>query len=1265
MLCAVAATAVLPSVALAQEVVMRRPLPFSQRAAGQTDWHTTPWVSMQNGSPVADGQRCGVYTDQRTVTCRKPDGSVVGDYFCTAPKPSSEMQAEHREGCTYAWSVQDWQDPGDACTAAETQTRAVSCLRGVDSAPVADSFCGGARPETSRQVPDYSSCSYSWRAGQFVDPGAGCTLTERQDRQVSCIRDLDQAVSADTLCDASSRPATFQIVRDDAACTYRWDSGAFVDPGASCTRSETQTRSVRCLSSLGDEVVGDDKCSGAKPAATQMVEDYASCTYSAVNWTDAGWSSTCSATAVHNEKADCQRSNDGGEIVPAATCAANGVEVTRQSTLPNYDSCANSWATAAFVDPGPSCTASEVQTRAVWCRRDLDDAVQDDAQCTPATRPSSSQSVTDYSGCSYSAVNWSAWSYGSTCSAGTTRTQTAQCRRSDGTIVPGADCVANGVAVSVTESGVSNYSTCSNSWATGTPVDPGASCTANEVRTQAVWCKRDLDGSVQPDASCNAAVRPAATINAGADYSGCSYSAVNWSAWTNASTCSAGTTRTRTATCQRSDGTSVAASECTSRSVAVSQTESGIVDYSGCTYDWAGLTFQDPGASCGSETWTRTPYCSRSLDSAAVADSFCASKGAKPASTDVRTDYSGCGYAAVNWSAWTNASTCSNNTTRTRTATCQRSDGTAVAASECTSRGIALSETQSGIVDVSTCTNSWSAGAPVDPGASCTANEFQTRSVVCKRDLDGTVLPDASCNAATRPSSTVNAGADYSGCGYSAVNWSAWTNASTCSNNTTRTRTATCQRSDGTAAAASECTSRGIALSETQGGIVDVSTCSNSWATGAPVDPGASCTANETQTRSVWCKRDLDGAVLADASCDAGSRPAAAVNAGADYSGCTFTPVDGGYGACDGTNRPHYWSCQRSDGTGGFPAANCGKSNPEYENCYSYALSPQQTSCSNGQQTVTNRCIRSDGQQVASSFCGVPATTVQSCSSYSWYQSGFGAFGACQAPGVQYQYQTVYCQQNFGGSTSQVDDSLCGGGKPATQNSQSCGYYSYRWVEGGFSDWNTHCGSATRTQAVWCFRNPDNAYMPDQTQCYQTVGNPPASTQSAYVVDGCGYTPSYGGFGACSSGSQSQSMTSCTRSDGVGVDVSECINRGNPATRSQACASAACTSWSQSWDPGSPGCGGTVLGYAPLNAAYGANNTDGNSQDLATAQAFCTARGASCCAIVNYGTPDGYNTPLNVYVYATSGPPNSAPLAQIYATGGGYYTNHYTSSCTK
>src|SRR3546814_19015152 len=76
----------------------------------------------------------------------------------------------------------------------------------------------------------------------------------------------------------------------------------------------------------------------------------------------------------------------------------------------------------------------------------------------------------------------------------------------------------------------------------------------------------------------------------------------------------------------------------------------------------------------------------------------------------------------ASWSAW--ASTCSPNATRTRTYDWRRSDGTIVPDGECTSRGISLSESETGAV-YSGCSYNWQTGAWSGYNSSCSANATQ------------------------------------------------------------------------------------------------------------------------------------------------------------------------------------------------------------------------------------------------------------------------------------------------------------------------------------------------------------------------------------------------------------------------------------------------------------------------------------------------------------------------------------------------------------
>ena len=1013
---------------------MRRPMPVS-RSATSAAWSMTPWVIYDGQTAIDVSRACGDYVERREVSCRSPGGDLVDEYFCGgASRPEASRTARHDEGCTYSWNTGDWRDPGAACTLAEDQSRRVSCLRDTDKAVMPDSMCQGARPDDHRQVEDFSTCTYSWDHGVWRDPGASCTNAERQTRDVTCHRDLDKVVVDGSNCSPGDRPAETQDVRDVSGCTYAWKPGAFVDPGPACTRSETQTRDVTCRRSLNDELAPDASCTSPRPATTQVVEDYATCGFTAVEPTAWTPSSTCSATATKTRTFKCQRSNDGGEIVTDALCATAKVPLTETVDEANYSTCSNGWVESGFADPGANC-GDETWTQTVTCKRDLDKQVMPDASCT-ATKPATTSVRYDTSSCGYSAINWTAWSYGSTCSASTTRTQTATCRRSDGQDVAASECTSRGIAVSRTESGVSNYDGCSSSWKGSGYVDPGNSC-GPETWTQTVSCRRDLDQALMPDASCSGA-KPSATEGGHTDYSGCDYTYGAFGPYGGwASQCAASTTRTSSRTCYRSDGAVADPSLCVAKGRGQpTQTETGS-NYSGCSYSWSYSGFADPGASCtAAETHTRTSWCKRDLDGAVVADGMCSGQAQQSLTMNAGADYSGCGYSAVNWTGYTPNDTCSSSATKTRTAQCRRGDGTIVSGTECTSRGIAVSETVAE-PNYSTCSNSWRGSGYVDPGASCGA-ETWTQTVTCKRDLDNAVMPDSACTGA-KPSTTEGGHTDYSGCSYSYGAWSGYSWNDTCSASATATRTRTCYRQDGAAA------------------------------------PSSSCTGSASESY-----------------------------AAENYSGCSYTPVS------------------------------------------------SQDACVNGTQTVNNSCRRvQTGQIVAASFCGLSSTSTQNCTSYSWQAGGFGGFGSCQADSRQYQYRDVYCESRNGSSVGRADDSLCGGGKPTNVNSQGCTYAG--WQQSGWGAYSSSCGSAVRYMNYQCVRTSDGAVIAD-AECSNRYGGKPSVADSTYNTYGCGYTPTYGGFGSCQPDNQSYaSMSACTRSDGQGVDLSECVNRGNPNPRTASC----------------------------------------------------------------------------------------------------------------
>lgn len=1348
-----------PVAALAQDVVMRRPIPKSMSVNGGASWQATPWVIYDgSNNPVNAGDACGDYVERRVVSCVDGSGKKIDEMFCRGQeKPASERQARHDAGCTYSWQTGQFVDPGDSCTLNETQTRSVTCQRDQDSVVMSDSFCTTPKPDTTRTVEDFATCTHSWKTGAYVDPGASCTNTERQERKVSCERDLDKVEVTDGMCDAGARPQDFQLVRDISACTYAWKTGEFQDPGPSCTRSETQTRSVTCHRSLNEELASDASCNAAsKPTTTQTVEDYATCSFTAVQWTEWSPSSTCSAEATKTRTAKCQRSNDGGEIVPDQMCIDAGVALSETVPEANYSSCTNSWDRSGFVDPGDNC-GPETWTQTVWCKRDLDNHVMPDASCNAALRPPTTEVAHDISSCGYTPTNWSGWSWNSTCSATATRTRKAQCLRGDGQTVADAECTGRGVALteSVTEP---NYSTCTSSWSYNAWGDPGASCTAAEPQYRSAWCRRDLDGAAMPDASCDAAQREPLSRRV-ADYSGCEpfwHIASNWGNWS--STCSTSATRTREIGCFRTETNCAPGSagywenlgngNC-SRKIGnadcqaypnstragyspASASETAAI-YASCSNSWDYSAFVDPGNSCGNETWTRTARCRRDLDDATMPDASC---GARESLTDTRYDVSGCGYSPDNWSGWNWNSQCSATATRTRTAQCRRGDGQIVPNAECTNRGVSLTESVTE-PNYSTCTSSWAYNAWGDPGASCTAAEPQYRSAWCRRDLDGAAMPDAACNVAQRESlsrtvadysgcqpfyweasnwsnwsSTCSANAtrtrdigcfrgetnctpgspnywsdwgngncarridisecqayptstregfspasgtetaaiystcsnswdysafvdpgnscgnetwtrtarcrrdldnatmpdascgarqsltdtryDVSGCGYSAVSWSGWSWNSQCSATATRTRTAQCQRGDGQIVPNAECTNRGVALSESVQ-EPNYSACTSNWAYGGWGDPGASCTAAETQYRSAWCRRDLDGAAMPDASCNAAQREGLSRTV-ADYSGCQpFWYDASGWGNWSSTcsanaTRTREIGCFRGE-------SNCTPGTPGYwsdwgngycarrisnAECQAYPTSTREgyspasgtetaaiySSCSNswarsgfvdpgnncGYETWTQSvwCKRDlDGAVQPDAACNAstrPSNTevaydISACGYSPANWSGWSWNSNCSSAAVR--TRTAQCQRSDGQIVGNAECTNRGVG--LTESVQEANYSacSNSWAESGFVDPGNSCGNETWTQSVWCKRDLDGAWQPDAS-C--NAGNRPAWTSVRYDVSGCGYyAVNWTGWNwnsSCSPNAVRTRTAQCQRGDGHIVDNAECTNRG-------------------------------------------------------------------------------------------------------------------------
>jgi hypothetical protein len=377
-----------------------------------------------------------------------------------------------------------------------------------------------------------------------------------------------------------------------------------------------------------------------------------------------------------------------------------------------------------------------------------------------------------------------------------------------GQIVANTECTSRGVNLTETQTGAV-YDSCSYNWAQGGFGGWSSGCSTTAMRTQSVWCRRDVDGAAVADSFCNASTRPASSETS-AQYGSCSYSAGGsvsaWSGWS--STCSGSATRTRTYQCVRSNdgGQIVANSECTSRGVNLSETETSAV-YSGCSYNWAQGGWSGWSSGC-SNTATRTQsvWCRRDVDGATVADSNC-NAGTRPPSSETSGQYGSCTYAAGGsvsaWSGW--ASGCSSNTTRTRTYQCIRSNdgGQVVASTECTGRGINLTETQSGANYASCSYRIEDAGL-----GACQTNNTAPHYWRCIRNETGEQVDSATYCGRSNPT--------YDSCSYPwgyTASYGGWSACNSGSQSRTMTQ---CQRSDGASVASSYCNSAGYPSTQTQ-----------------------------------------------------------------------------------------------------------------------------------------------------------------------------------------------------------------------------------------------------------------------------------------------------------------------------------------------------------------------------------------------------------------------------------------------------------------
>jgi len=654
----------------------------------------------------------------------------------------------------------------------------------------------------------------------------------------------------------------------------------------------------------------------------------------------------------------------------------------------------------------------------------------------------------------------------------------------------------------------------------------------------------------------------------------------------NVSTCSSACgsgTRTTSYQCQdissydfNGSGYGAPESDASCSGTKPSSSSAACTNYSGCSYDWvkpavsstilqktvSGKTYPKGAVvDCSYVNRTFSPYCQRAGSPAvqlpAGDHAFC--RNDLPDYAQVAAgDPDALGYDRTGdsetacvagprdneyvygaWRPW--SSTCSLSATRTRDAQCTRKyNGRSLSDADCAGITKDSSETQPILTG---CTFNWSTGSYGSYNSTCSDAAVRTRTVVCRR-LDGATVADSLCsNDGTKPA-TSETSPVYTSCSYAwgtPSAWSAWSNG--CSASATRTRTVSCTRSNGTVVDDSLCSSSGQKPT-----LVENAANYDSCTYSARDQGRTACTAQGTQQQYWDCTRS-DGQTGYPASYCGKTNP--------ENLSCTppppvytYTAVNRGESACSGGQKNVYWDCTRNDGASGFPASNCGKTNPEVQGCVMpVTYTPRnrgESACSAGQKQVYWDCIGSDGSVAPASSCGKSNPETQSCTmpySWQWIAGAYGSpSGGC--PGSTTRTRAVQCQRNDGYIDS---DQFCNAGtRPSSTDVQACPY-TWSWSTGGWSGYSSGCSaSSTRTRSVYCQRN--DGYVDSDQFC--STGARPASSETASVYSSCTYSSEAGTKGACTNGTTVTPLQ-CRRSDGILVANANC---GTSDTRTESCA---------------------------------------------------------------------------------------------------------------
>lgn len=439
---------------------------------------------------------------ERKVECIRSSGGVASDDRCEEPKPDDAEIGENYSNCEYRWVPTSWQSEEQSCGGEVRQTRTVTCQR-TDGLEADPELCLDPVPALEQTAPDYSACSYTWKADDWGPWSSQCSANSRRTRNVYCEREDGKSVQGAS-CGAGE-PASEETAEILTNCGYEWQTGSW-STVPQCSASAETTRSVTCHRTDGaevDEVLCD---SATKPASSKATGDYTGCTYS---WKTSltQWNSTCSDAATGTRTVKCQRS-DGTDAADEKCVIADKPDTTLIQAI--YDGCSADWAVGEWSDWSSYCSSASKRTRAVQCvqERPSQAVVVPADKCDLTEQPFKEEQSAIYSSCQ---PYWHEGPWG---------------------------------------------------WQ-GIEGSKSSTCSAAPQQNHSVVCKKiSATGEVETLSDDQCGTKPATTRTLPSDYSGCGYQWVSgeWSDWD--STCSQTARRTRTVECHRTDGTLSAGSYC-------------------------------------------------------------------------------------------------------------------------------------------------------------------------------------------------------------------------------------------------------------------------------------------------------------------------------------------------------------------------------------------------------------------------------------------------------------------------------------------------------------------------------------------------------------------------------------------------------------------------------------------------------------------------------------------------------------------------------